>query len=213
MRVASSISSLGTGRFDGEEAFISLSDDGIPLTWHDGSGTWRSPAMKMFELHSAIPIRHSGPGGAWKYLYVMSGNPGNFNRSDFGWDPVAVRNAGAGYSAGLTRQEKIDAVFTSGDGAGQAQMAIVLYPFDQGSSISGLISPDTYVSSYINATADSGGRAWQTSGWQTSAITALQIGTNPILAPHLYTKTLGGSNDGKLYALKIDGRWVGDPTP
>lgn len=204
MRTAASIAALGVGRFDGEEAFIPLgNNDGAELTWKAPVAQWRSEERETFVLHSAdVGASNTGPND-WEYLYFPDGNPGSFNRSDFGWEPALIGSPGAAYAAGLRLQENLSAVMVAGSVGWQ--LATIHYEFDQGDLISGLINPDGHEGVILNLPTVS---AWATTGWRNSAI---PTPTKQTLAPHLYSRFTGAGGGAILKALRIDWRWAGTP--
>lgn len=207
-RSASTVAALGDGRFDGEEGVILLgSDDSVELTWVAADSRWRGDEAPLVELHT-VAMDHFGPANEWKYLFFAAGNLGAFNRTDMGFNPAPIRNAATAYAAGLTLQELMVGVLWNNSGSGNAELAIVQYPFGDGDGISGTIYPDPYVSTVLTGTTT---REWVTAGWQDSALTEELIDDKPVLAPHLYTRYTTGSDGPRLARLLSKWRWVGTP--
>lgn len=204
MRTAADIATLGIGRFDGEEAFIPLgNNDGAELTWNLPALEWRSEEHEMFLLHS-VEVRDQNIGANdWEYLYKPAGNPGQFNRSDYGWEPSLISSPAAAYSAGLRLQENIS--MAGNADATSWQLATVHYEFDQNDTISGAIDPDAHIGVVLDLPTSS---VWASSGWEDSAIPTPSKAT---LAPHLYTRYTVTSGGMVMKAIKVDWRWAGTP--
>lgn len=204
MRVAATIAALGAGRFDGEEAFIPLgSNDGAELTWHAAAGEWRSEERDTFTLHSVDLVPQNIAPNDWEYLYLPTGNAGEFNRSDYGWDPQPINQPGAAYAAGLHLQENLTAAIVAG--AAGWQLGTVHYEFDQGDQISGAIDPEPHVSVILQCPQVS---VYASTGWTDSSI---PTPTKQTLAPHLYSRFLAGGGGFVLKSLLAQWRWVGAP--
>lgn len=189
---------------------ITLSaSDYVVLSWSDATAKWRSAAKSHIAGMHSVALR---PGNVapdqWVYLYLSAGNAGEYNRSDNGWNPIAINNAAAAYSAGLHIQEYISAVWHTITGDNW-DLATVLYDFDNTSSISGAISPDAHVSTILPAEEAFGAR-WATTGeWKNSAI---PTPTKSFLAPHLYTRYHTALGSGTLLQqIHARYRWVGTP--
>jgi hypothetical protein len=162
MRRATSVDALGEGRFDGEAVEIAFGDTIEKLRWHASAGAYVGRPRQTIEYRHLDRTNTTGPMGTWMYLSHASPDA---SLKAYSWFPEAVLDADDAYNAGLSLQEKIDAVWWSWTAGSVFQVAVVWYGFEIGGYIDPAIVPTDGVN--IGAKIDSWAtvRGVRTTGW------------------------------------------------